>query len=859
MVISLLSLPRSVDASTNWTVVAWNNLGMHCMDSDFSVFSILPPYNTINAHVVHDGRRVDAEPYLSLTYEAVADPAGSINRTSVGKGNFWEFDTAFFGVDLPADQGLAGARMPGVSNTPQPLLYNSTFRWFVGEGIPITPWDDDGRKNFYPMMRVKAYSNGTEVAHTDVVLPVSDEMDCRACHQSGSGEAAKPFAGWGWDASSDRDYRLNILRLHDENHLGDAVYAAALTNAGFRAEGLYMTVRLDAKPILCAHCHASEALATGGQPGVPPLTRAIHAGHTNVVDPLTSLTLDDSDNRSSCYRCHPGSETLCLRGAMGRSVASDGSMAMQCQSCHGSMSDVGDAQRTGWLQEPNCQSCHTGPATHNNGRIRYTSVYETNGVERVAVDTLFATSPNTPGTGLSLFRFSTGHGDLHCEACHGATHAEYPSLHGNDNVQSLALQGHVGMIGDCAACHNPVPNTRTGGPHGMHPVGQSWAKSTSANDHRGAAKQGSQSCRPCHGLDYRGTELSRMLGDRRLNTDYGNSIWWRGQRVGCYDCHDGPDSEDDTADRAPVVSNVVMVTTTAAPTNAVVYAADADAGDTLTLRIVSPAQHGAASFVGRVVTYQPHAGFVGSDSFTFAASDGTRDSGLGTGLVTVTAMNCALDCGAVVPTQIPVRMPAPFWSMVTADGCVVPPTFTWNFGDGSAPATNARTAHRYAQPGQYTWRLTAISGHFSCAVSGIVAVLDVVVDEDADGIGDTWEYDYFGRLGRATEDGDVDGDQFPDLFEFVAGTHPDDRTSFLGITGLAYPSARIPYVITWSSVSNHTYRVERADALAPGAFGNVTSGIAATPPSNVHTDYPPAADTLFYRIVVERSGEALTH
>jgi len=36
-------------SATNWTVVGWNNLGMHCMDADFSVFSILPPYNTVNA------------------------------------------------------------------------------------------------------------------------------------------------------------------------------------------------------------------------------------------------------------------------------------------------------------------------------------------------------------------------------------------------------------------------------------------------------------------------------------------------------------------------------------------------------------------------------------------------------------------------------------------------------------------------------------------------------------------------------------------------------------------------------------------------------------------------------------------
>lgn len=39
-------------AQTKWSVVGWNNLGMHCMDSDYGVFSILPPYNTVHAQIV---------------------------------------------------------------------------------------------------------------------------------------------------------------------------------------------------------------------------------------------------------------------------------------------------------------------------------------------------------------------------------------------------------------------------------------------------------------------------------------------------------------------------------------------------------------------------------------------------------------------------------------------------------------------------------------------------------------------------------------------------------------------------------------------------------------------------------------
>jgi len=38
--------------AAGYTVVGWNNLGMHCMDADFSVLSLLPPYNTIHAQVI---------------------------------------------------------------------------------------------------------------------------------------------------------------------------------------------------------------------------------------------------------------------------------------------------------------------------------------------------------------------------------------------------------------------------------------------------------------------------------------------------------------------------------------------------------------------------------------------------------------------------------------------------------------------------------------------------------------------------------------------------------------------------------------------------------------------------------------
>src|SRR5512138_317751 len=60
--------------AANSTILGWNNLGMHCMDSDYSIFSILPPYNTIESQLIVGGRLVTNGTVYTVTYEAVADP-----------------------------------------------------------------------------------------------------------------------------------------------------------------------------------------------------------------------------------------------------------------------------------------------------------------------------------------------------------------------------------------------------------------------------------------------------------------------------------------------------------------------------------------------------------------------------------------------------------------------------------------------------------------------------------------------------------------------------------------------------------------------------------------------------------------
>ncbi len=616
-----------------WTLVGWNNLGMHCMDSDYTVFSILPPYNTVQAHLMDaSGRLVRIPSGVTVTYEALADPTGSINSTSANKTTFWLQLFNLFGATLPVDTGLAGSRMPGAANQPQPMRFDASVNAFVAEGIPITPYDDAGQKNPYPMMHLVARAAGGNIlATTDIVLPVSDEMDCRACHASGSAAAGQPLDGWIYDADPERDYRLNILRLHDEKNGGSADFRAALDAAGYDSSGLYPTAVDRNKAVLCARCHSSNALPGTGIGTILPLTRAMHAFHAHVLDPTNGQTLDASANRSACYRCHPGGETRCLRGAMGTAVAADGSFEIQCQNCHGTMNRVGSSGRQGWLDEPNCQNCHTGTALNNSGQIRFTSAFGASGLPRVPTDTTFATNPNTPAAGTSLYRFSSGHGGLQCSACHHSTHAEYPSSHRNDNIQALQLQNHVGTISECPTCHNVQPNTVNGGPHGMHPIGQAWA-----NSHEEAVERGgSTACQRCHGRDYGGTVLSRSLGNRTVSTKFGAKQFWRGSQIGCYTCHNGPGSERANPNPAPAVSDDTVAVSNGTPATFPLKASS-PGGNPLQLRVVTQPAHGTVGINGTTATYYSLGGYAGADSFTFAASDGALDSNLGTIALDVT-------------------------------------------------------------------------------------------------------------------------------------------------------------------------------------------------------------------------------
>jgi len=645
-----------------YQILAINDLGMHCGDLDTRISSILPPFNVLHSQVVERGitglPRIMGEGEVTIEYSAVSNPTdpalakapvlgadGSLYRT-----NFWDIalqayapfyppgildvfyppaaDNVDIGLPVPdverlyledgqlhaSQQAMPGWDSPYLLNTPQvfeehigtlpfftgfPFGYTADVNWFEAAGVPISVFDDFGRMNPYPLMRVQARIGGNVIASVDTVMPISGEAECQACHSAeiGNGAAVADIAN---PATSIEDPQLgsiplaasiewasdiNILRLHDQKH-GTILEPTFDPQTGRATD-----------PVVCQTCHYTPALdlaqvgprgpENDTSPGDPSngrdqvkhksMSNVMHSHHATVTDQngvplfpdmppalsggvkrdpvLTQTVLEET-----CYRCHPGKNTQCMRGAMANG-------GLVCQDCHGNMAQVGDdfsrgvspatpgafelaadfytnpaTPRVPWANEPGCGACHTGSATNNLAGTAGTLVNPTDShgnadglrllqafratdakaTPIVPANKMFAEDVVESGAAAGnpkLYRVSTGHGDLFCEACHGSTHAEWPNANpsANDNVTATQIQGHSGTITECTVCHEPTDQSLplgNNGPHGMHPIADYNGPDQRWNlQHRNYRNQG-PGCHSCHGDDLRGTVLSRTATDR---------------------------------------------------------------------------------------------------------------------------------------------------------------------------------------------------------------------------------------------------------------------------------------------------------------------------------------------------------
>ncbi len=555
-------LSFSTGLPTKVRVLPFNDLGMHCMSGLFSIFAILPPFNVVNAQVIGQGS--DGMPKLldgdkvEVRYSAVADRRGSINSSSVFKTDFWQDAPDLFGMDLQLGAGLTGLFMPADNPTnpgEQLLHYKSKNDWFSADGIPITPLDDIGQVNSYPMLRVSAYDkeSGGLLGATDVVVPVSMEVNCKTCHATG--KIAANDSSMTWISSDDPDVQAQTTSLGQ-------LEVEAQKNVLLLHDKKQGTNLMDNTPVLCASCHYSAAsdLSGSGPQGLqqywPTLSQVIHQHHGEQSDaegnPIIPI---GSEPEQSCYQCHPGKTTQCQRGAMKTA-------GLECHSCHGDILAVGgkfplqengsiDGKNDGkprrpWTDMPRCQSCHTGDAInhltgeglefHEDG-IRLVQAYKTGDQSAsplLAENKRFAENENT------LFRNSKGHKGVACEGCHGSTHAIWPNAkaNANDNLTALQLQGHTGTIIECDTCHTPgsLPMTLDG-PHGIHSVNDpNWIKK-----HKEPYVLAPNDCKACHGKNLQGTALSKVAATRTFEIEDDRTITLeKGQKVSCDLCHSKP-------------------------------------------------------------------------------------------------------------------------------------------------------------------------------------------------------------------------------------------------------------------------------------------------------------------------------
>jgi len=137
------------------------------------------------------------------------------------------------------------------------------------------------------------------------------------------------------------------------------------------------------------------------------------------------------------------------------------------------------------------------------------------------------------------------------------------------------------------------------------------------------------------------------------------------------------------------------------------------------------------------------------------------------------------------------------------------------------------------------------------------AVITVLADTDGDGIPDEWELaNGFSPTNAADAILDSDGDGVTNLQEYLAGTDPLDRETYLKVESIRVESSPRTAVVTFLAFAGKTYSVLRRDSVERGAWIPVADVPAASTNRVVEVRDPtplaPGQIQRFYRLVTPR-------
>jgi hypothetical protein len=455
--------------SYTYKVIAWNDLGMHCVCPGFDTFMLLPPYNTVRAQVFAMGGTdpvmVDSTfalaNGLSISYAMVENTDANLQLDPNFQSWIKNSPKLFPGFQPIVGGKVMGLAGKGLAGT---MDYNATLINWKADGIPAYPnldangamTDPTGGPNRNPYLTGNVYvkdATGKVLAQTSTVVPAAFG-GCCGCHlrlASANGYTADPSGSFKYmGVLHARTSKINFSYIDVD---GDGVGG----------------------PVRCSWCHVDPAMGESVAPGVPAGYKILAGAGFTTADVKTSqysfsdvlhryhsqstvvLTQYDANIANNCYDCHPGNGINCYRGAH------KGKTAIWCSDCHGNLNQ---RVATNQMKQPWSQSTLPSCSAPSPG-----------------ITSAFACHPTSIATGnasaglFGKFLNGRGHkGSVDCETCHGEPHALAPSTLAKDNVQLQTLQGSTAYsfpagkdksyaLGVCNFCHSAKTTTWGVPPH----------------------------------------------------------------------------------------------------------------------------------------------------------------------------------------------------------------------------------------------------------------------------------------------------------------------------------------------------------------------------------------------------------